>query len=98
MVERDLKNCNGCICPKRPNYLHLHRNLDDKITSKTLITFTLRKLLKQSKPEVKPMLVKFTSQPLDLRICVITTLKIYLACTGCKHGDNKALFFHSVSF
>ena len=53
--------CNGCICPKRPNYLLLYRNLDDKISSETLITFTLRKPLKQSKPEVKPMLVKFTS-------------------------------------
>ena len=32
-----------------------------KISSETLITFTFRKPLKQSKPEVKPMLVKFTS-------------------------------------
>ena len=60
-MERDLKNCNGCICPKRPNYLLLYRNLDDKICSETLITFTLRLPLTQSKPEVKPMLVKFTS-------------------------------------
>ena len=56
-----LKNCNGCICPKRPNYWLLYRNLDDKISSETLITFTLRKPLKQSKTEVKAMLVKFTS-------------------------------------
>ena len=61
IVERDLDICNSCICPKRPNYLLLYRNLDDKISSETLIRFTLRKPLKQSKPEVKPMLVKFTS-------------------------------------
>ena len=60
-MERDLKNRNGCICPKRPNYLLLHCNLDDKISSETLITFTLRKPLKKSKPEVKLMLVKITS-------------------------------------
>ena len=40
-MERDLKNCNGCICPKRPTCLFLYRNLDDKISSETLITFTL---------------------------------------------------------
>ena len=98
-MERDLKNFNGCICPKRPNYLLLYRNLGDKISSETLITFTLRKPLEQSKPEVscKPMLVKFTSYPFDIRICVITTLRMYLACTRCKHGDNKALFISSFS-
>ena len=49
------------VCAQRPNYILLYRNLDDKISSETLIKFTLRKPLKQSKPEVKPMLVKFTS-------------------------------------
>ena len=39
------------------------------------------------------MLVKFASYPSDLRICVITTLIMYLAYTKCKHGDNKALLY-----
>ena len=43
------------------------------------------------------MLVKFTSYPFDLRICVITTLIIYLACLKCKHGDNKALLISALS-
>ena len=49
------------VTAQRPDYLLLYRNLDGKISSETLITFTLRKPLKQSKPELKPMLVKFTS-------------------------------------
>ena len=45
------------------------------------------------------MLIKFTSQPFDPRICVITTLKMYLSCTRGKHGDNKArALVHSFSF
>jgi len=43
------------------------------------------------------MLVKFTSYPSDPRICVITTLRMYLACTRYKRGDNKALFIGSLS-
>ena len=74
----DLKICNGCISPKRPNYFLLYLKLDDMISLETLITFILRKPLKQSKPGVKPMLVNFTSYPFDLRICVITILRMYL--------------------
>jgi len=73
----DLKNCNGCTCLKRPNQSLLYPNLDDMISSETLITFILKKPLKQSKPGVKLMLVKFTSYPSDLRVCVITTLRMY---------------------
>ena len=37
------------------------------------------------------MLVKFTSYPAyNPRIFVITPLKMYLACTRCKRGENKA--------
>ena len=79
------------ICPKRPNYLLLYLNLDDMISSETLISFILRKPLEQSKPGVKLTLVKLTAYPSDLRICVIATLRMYLACTRCKCGDNKAL-------
>ena len=45
---------------------------------------------------VNPMVVTFTSHPFDLRICVITTLRMYLACTRCEHGDNKALFISAL--
>ena len=97
IVGRDLKNSNGCICPKKPNDLLLYLNLDDMISSETLIIFMWGKPLKQSKPGVKQMVVKFTSCPFDLCICVITTPRMYLACTRCKHDDNKALFISSLS-
>ena len=77
-MGHNLKNCNGCMCPKRPNYLLLYLNLHDMISSETLIPFILRKPLKQSRPGVKPTLVKFTSYPVDFPICVITTLRMYL--------------------
>ena len=92
-----LKNCSGRMCPKRPNYLLLYLTLHDMISSETLITFILRKPLKQSRAGVKPKLVKFTSYPFGFLICVITTLWMYLACTRCKHGENKALFITSLS-
>ena len=38
------------------------------------------------------MVVQFTSYPADPRICVVTTLKMYLARTRCKRGDYKQLF------
>ena len=71
-----------------PNYSPLYLNLDDMISSETLIKFVLRKPLKQSKPGVKLMLIKFTSYPSDLRIWVITTPRMYLAYTRCKCGGN----------
>ena len=78
----NLTNCSSCMCPKRPNYLLLYLNvkinLHDMISSETLITFILRKPLKQSRPGVKPKLVKFISYPVDFPICVITTLRMYL--------------------
>ena len=61
------------------------------ICSETSITFAIRKLLKQSKPEVKPMVVKFTSYPADPRICVVTTLQMYLACIKGKCCDYRQL-------
>ena len=52
-------------------------NLDDTISPETLITFILRKPLKQSKPGVKLMVVQFTSYPSGPQICVITALRMY---------------------
>ena len=42
------------------------------------------------------MVVKFTLYSSDPRICVITTLRIYVACTRCKRGVNKALFISPI--
>ena len=36
------------------------------------------------------MPVKFISYPSDPRICVVSALRMYLACTRYKRGDNKA--------
>ena len=89
----DIKNCHASIvsvCPKRQTIHYL--NLNDMISSETSITFVLSKPLKQSKPGVRPMVVQFISYPADPRICVVTTLKMYLARTRRKRGDYKQLF------
>ena len=52
----------------------------------------LKKPIKQSKPGVKPLVVKFSLYPVDLSICVVTTLRAYLDRTIDKRGDNKQLF------
>ena len=77
------------VSPQRGQTIHY---LDDMISSQTSITFALSKPLKQSKPGVRPMVAQFTSYPADLRICVVTTLKMYLARTRCKRGDYEQLF------
>ena len=79
------------VSAKRGQTIHSF-NLNYIISSETFITFALSKPLKQSKPGVRPMVVQFTSYPADPRICVVTTLKMYLARTRCKRGDYKQLF------
>ena len=82
---------------QRDKTIH-YLNLNDMISSETLITYALSKLLKQSKPGVRPMVVQFTSYPADPHICVVTTLKMYLACLRCKRGDYKQLFISFETF
>ena len=65
-------------------------NLDNIASSETLITFTLRRPLKQSKQGVKLTEVEFTSYPSDPRFCVITILTMYLACTRNRRGNNSS--------
>lgn len=79
------------VSAQRGQTIH-YLNLNDMISSETSITFALSKLLKQSKPGGRPMVVQFTSYPADPGICVVTTLKMYLARTRCKRGDYKQLF------
>ena len=79
------------VSAQRGKTIH-YLNLNDMISSETLITYALSKLLKQSKPGVRPVVVQFTSYPADPRICVVTTLKMYLARLRCKCGDYKQLF------
>ena len=79
------------VSAQRGQTIH-YLNLDDMISSETSITFMLKKPIKQSKPGVKPLVVKFSLYPVDLSICVVTTLRAYLARTIDKRGDNKQLF------
>ena len=79
------------VSAQRGQTIH-YLNIDDMISSETSITFILIKPIKQSKPGVKPLIIKFTSYPADPRICVVTNLKAYLACTQSKRGDYKQLF------
>ena len=74
------------VSAQRGKTIH-YLNLNDMISSETLITYALSKLLKQSKPGVRPMVIQFTSYPADPRSCVVTTLKMYLARLRCKRGD-----------
>ena len=43
------------------------------------------------------MVVKFTSYPADLRVCVVTTLQMYLVCTKDKCHDCRQLFISYLS-
>ena len=67
-------------------------NLDDMTCSETSITFILSKPIKQSKPGGKSVVVKFTSYPPDSHICVVTTLRNYLARTSILCAEHKQLF------
>ena len=61
------------VSAQRGQTIH-YLNLDDTISSETLITFILRKPLNQPKPGVKLMVVQVTSYPSGPQIRVITSL------------------------
>ena len=79
------------VSAQRGQTIH-YLNRDDMISSEASITFMLKKPIKQSKPGVKPLVVKFSLYPVDPSICVVTTSRAYLARTIDKRGDNKQLF------
>ena len=79
------------VSAQRGQTIH-YLNLDDMISSEISIPFILKKPIKQSKPGIKPLVIKFTSYPADPCICVVTAVKAYLACTQSKQGDSKQLF------
>ena len=56
-------------------------NLEDMINTESQITFAMSKPDKQTKAGVKSVHIQFTSYPADHTLCVVTTLKEYLART-----------------
>ena len=79
------------VSAQRGQTIH-YLNLDDMTCSETTITFILSKPIKQSKTGGKSVVVKFTSYPTDSRICVVTTLRNYLARTSIQRAEHKQLF------
>ena len=53
--------------------------------------------LEETSQAIQTMLVMIIYHPSDPCICVITPLRMYFACTRCRHGDDKALFISSLS-
>jgi len=78
-------------------------NLEDMTNTESQITFVMSKPIKQTKAGVKSVPFKFTSYSADPTLCVVTTLKEYLARTEDSRGHCKQLFisyvkpFHPVS-
>ena len=67
-------------------------SLEDMVVSETSVTFVVSKLLKQSKGGQKPTVVEFVAYPDNPNICVVTTLKAYIARTSALRGDAPQLF------
>lgn len=64
-------------------------SLEDMVVSETSVTFVVSKPLKQSNPGSKPIVVEFVAYPDNPNICVVTTLKAYLARTSTLRGDPR---------
>ena len=67
-------------------------NLENMISTESQITFMMSKPITQTKAGVQSVHVKFTSYPADPALCVVTTLKEYVARTKDLRGHCKQLF------
>ena len=78
-------------------------NLEDLIQTDQSVGFSLSKPIKQSKPGITLPPLVFTSYPADPLLCVVRTLRSYIARTEAIRGQHKQLFisfvkpFHPVS-
>ena len=92
------------VSAQRVQTIHKLLNLEDMINTESQITFVMSKPIKQTKAGVKSVPIKFTSYSADPTLCVVTTLKEYLARTEDLRGQCKQLFisyvkpFHPVSW
>ena len=90
------------VSAQRGQTIHI-LNLENMISTESQITFVMSKPIEQTKAGVKSVHVKFTSYPADSTLCVVTTLKEYIARTKDLRGHCKQLFisylkpFHPVS-
>lgn len=78
-------------------------NLKGVINNESVITFVLSKPIKQTKAGIKSVHIECASSPADHTLCVVITLKEYLACTEGLRRHCKQMFisylkpFHPVS-
>ena len=79
------------LSARRGQTIH-YLSLEDMVVSETSVTFVVSKLLKQSKGGQKPTVVEFVAYPDNPNICVVTTLKAYIARTSALRGDAPQLF------
>ena len=78
-------------------------NLEDMVNTESQITFVMSKPITKIKAGVKSVHIQFTSYPADPTLCVVITLREYLARIEDLRGHCKQLFisclkpFHPVS-
>ena len=78
------------VSAQRGQTIHM-LNLEDMINNESQITF-MSKPIKQTKAGIKSVHIQFPSYPADHTLCVVTTLKEYLARTEDLRGAvNKCL-------
>ena len=68
------------VSAQRGQTIHM-LNLEDMISTESKITFVMSTPIKQTKPGAKSVHIKFTSYSVDPNLCVVTTLREYLART-----------------
>ena len=79
------------LSAQRGQTIH-YLSLEAMVVSETSVTFVVSKLLKQSKLGSKPTVVEFVAYLDNPNICVVTTLKAYIARTSALRGDAPQLF------
>ena len=79
------------LAAQRGQTIH-YLSLEAMVVSETSMTFVVSKLLKQSKLGSKSTVVEFVAYLDNPNICVVTTLKVYIAHTSALCGDAPQLF------
>lgn len=79
------------VSAQRGQTIHM-LNLEDMTSTESQITFVMSKPIKQTKPGTKSVHVQFTSYPADPLLCVVTTLREYLARANELRGQCKQVF------
>lgn len=79
------------LSAQRGQTIH-YLSLKDMSFTETAVTFVISRPIKQSKPGSKPIVVKFVAYPVNPNLCVVSTLKMYLAYTATLRNNEQQLF------